>query len=1718
MTNWSLIAGGRCQGKPWRVGVAGIELSEEKTFLLDGVDWKLLTNLLPVAALQAYGGANGLHFERIGAPSFDGFDSVLLVAFNCSDKQALNLPQYVRRYLLLLEEQEITEHHRQIYSRIFAPAESAFIGQHLIRLNQPIEIPLTCLTPHKSFKGVANIFGRDDIALEDAHFAWCDQEPEVQGWLSGQWQACLMAGVIPVHVADTSVPAWFPKDCFIDGTSFANKTEVENFLDCMSWTDYQFLESRFKQFLMQGGDRPDERIYPYTTDYWLTTLTACIALDATVVRKDAPLLSVTITAYNYGRFLEQAVRSVLEQDVDSIEVLVCDNASTDDTALVMKAFESDTRVRYMRNRRNFGAGSNGYNSVWVAKGKYLVVFMADDFMNPGHIKRLLPIMENNPHVAVGYSPISWVDEHGQEIRGPRHPGHYDKEYIGERNEVADLLVYDNYITPSAAILQREALFSYWQRDMRIRGSGDWNLMIQLAEKFPDFVYTTVPGVSYRSHSAQHSAEFYQSIAPLEGHVYILEGVFNRGSEDKLKGRELEVAEHLRRRLSYYPAEKNTELGILAESLCNRLEELAKSRSKFFFSIVLTTYNRPNLLKHALESIDSQEFRDFEVILVNDCGAPVEHIFSGYTFPITYIRQGFNQGISAARNAALKLAQGSYICYLDDDDVYLPNHLKVLSECFSENPLSVVYTNADYVNERVEGSKRIELSRDKPFFHKVFDKEKLFYQNYIPVNTFSHSRSLIDSVGVFDVNLTAFEDWDMLLRLAAKYSFICIPQVTVEVHLRDAPNTGSDHLLGREAKRFGILYEEIYRRHSDLNSERTKLGRQKILQQYGLAVDVLRPTSDIRLWLEKRILSPVQQSAFDQYIQNTESVFSVTVFILDPDGNTPAVEATLSSLVTASQDLMLSPVLLTPASEQWTSFDGDVEFIDNDLVEKLNQQLQEVKTDWILVVASGDELLLSGLLMGQLELSKSTALKAICFDVIYRQEDGELGAALRPSVNLDYLLSFPAGLARNWLFNRSELLSVGGFDSSLPQAFELNAILRFINQDGLHVLGHIAEPLVIVQTPTLVNVGDERKAIEAHLQQRGYESAQLHAPNPGRYQVRYNHQQQPIVSIVLAAGKSLVQLQCCVDGLLNHTDYQKFEILFFTQPDSSKEVCDWLEQLVQMQEVKLRVIDIENGPLAEQYNQAAAHAIGDYLVFLTPQVLEFSQSWLDELLNHAQRGEVGVVGAKLLNPDGKVIHAGHILGLEGPVGSPFVGETMDAAGYMQRLQVDQNLSAVGIDCFLVHRDLFLQLDGFVTSGLCQQYLSVDFCLRVSEAGFLIVWTPHAQLIIDQDTALAPTSTEQDTMYEKWLPRLARDPAYNPNFSLSMPGGFKLADSQISWRPLESIRPTPVALVHPADLFGCGHYRVMQPFLAMKEKGLIDGAISTGLMHVTDLERYNPDTIILQRQIGDERLEAMQRMKKFSQAVKVYELDDYLPNLPLKSVHRASMPKDILRSLRQGLNFVDRFVVSTEALAEAFSGLHGEIIVMENRLPISWWQGLQTQRNQGKKPRVGWAGGSSHTGDLELIVDVVRDLADEVEWVFFGMCPEQLRPYVHEFHEGVAIDEYPAKLASLNLDLGLAPLEINLFNECKSNLRQLEYGACGIPIICTDIRPYRDGLQQGLPVTLVKNRYKDWVDAIRAHINDLDATAKLGDKLQQHVQQNWMLEGKHLEQWHAAWLGR
>lgn len=881
------------------------------------------------------------------------------------------------------------------------------------------------------------------------------------------------------------------------------------------------------------------------------------------------------------------------------------------------------------------------------------------------------------------------------------------------------------------------------------------------------------------------------------------------------------------------------------------------------------------------------------------------------------------------------------------------------------------------------------------------------------------------------------------------------------------------------------------------------------------------------WLLARQLSPTQEKLTKQYLLDSGSDQKLGVLVIDSFTSQAAINKTINSLADISDDFLNCECVVFGGQ----TVDASLLNIKHVLcsaeerVDTINDFVESSDFGWFMLVEAGSEFTRGGVATLAVELTKAQGYRAIYADEVHRYKDGSLGAALRPDFNLDYLLSFPAGMAKHWIFNREEFCAAGKFDPALEDAAELDYLLRLVQQGGFAGLGHIPEPLTISSTPLLHDNPNEIKAIERHLKDRGYESAKVTSSLPGRYHIYYNKEEKPLVSILIPTKNQLSMLRRCVESVLETTRYDNYEIIIIDNDSDEVDAKEWLSAIELLGDEKLKVLRY---PHPFNYsainNKAAEVAKGDYLLLLNNDTAIISESWLDELLNHALRPEVGIVGAKLLFPDKTVQHAGVILGLCGPAEHPFIGEPMDASGYMQRLEVDQNYSAVTAACLMIRKSVYQEVGGLDEQVFKVSYNDVDLCLKVRDSGYLIVWTPHSivlhegsvsQKSVDNLPVLKKQKRfveEQDAMYAKWLPSLARDPAYNPNFSLVQPGGFKLTDPQISWRPLMSWRPLPVVLAHPADEFGCGNYRVIQPFSALHNAEMIDGTLSIGLMHVTDLERYDPDVIILQRQIQEDRLEAMRRMKAFSKAFKVYELDDYLPNVPLKSVHRQHVPKDVLKSLRIGLGYTDRFIVSTEALAEVFAGLHNDIRVVENRLPLHWWKGLQSERRVSKRPRIGWAGGSGHTGDLEMIADVIKHFSQKVDWIFFGMCPEKIKPYVKEVHHGVSLTEYPSTLASLNLDIALAPLEDNLFNECKSNLRLLEYGACGFPVICSDIRPYRNNL----PATRVRNRFKDWVEAINMHLDDLDATARMGDELKNKVMCDWTLEGLNLENWHKAWM--
>ncbi|GMV50143.1 MAG: glycosyltransferase [Nitrospira sp.] len=228
------------------------------------------------------------------------------------------------------------------------------------------------------------------------------------------------------------------------------------------------------------------------------------------------------------------------------------------------------------------------------------------------------------------------------------------------------------------------------------------------------------------------------------------------------------------------------------------------------SVIVPTYNRPDRLRQALDSLNRQKFQDFEVIVVNDGTASVEAVVaeSDAIGRMTVVNHDHNRGLAAARNTGLRMARGTYIAYLDDDDRFLPDHLSTLVAFLERGTHRVAYTDAWRIAEREVNGVLAEVGRDQPY-GVDFDRARLFVANYIPVLCLMHHRGCLDEVGRFDESLFVHEDWDLWIRLSMRYPFARIARATAEFTWR----IDGSSMTSRDQDAFARTADLIYRKYA-----------------------------------------------------------------------------------------------------------------------------------------------------------------------------------------------------------------------------------------------------------------------------------------------------------------------------------------------------------------------------------------------------------------------------------------------------------------------------------------------------------------------------------------------------------------------------------------------------------------------------------------------------------------------------------------------------------------------------------------------------------------------------------------------------------------------------------------------------------------------------------------------------------------------------------------
>jgi GT2 family glycosyltransferase len=746
--------------------------------------------------------------------------------------------------------------------------------------------------------------------------------------------------------------------------------------------------------------------------------------------------------------------------------------------------------------------------------------------------------------------------------------------------------------------------------------------------------------------------------------------------------------------------------------------------------------------------------------------------------------------------------------------------------------------------------------------------------------------------------------------------------------------------------------------------------------------------------------------------------------------------------------------------------------------------------------------------------------------------------LKPSFDIDYLRCHDY-LGPSIVISRDALHALNGLEplgSSSVYEFILRA-WEAVGDTGFVRVPHVLFHLRWENDEQTIDWQVRRACLKAHLDRVGADAEVTAGPSNGIQHVDWSVAGCPSVCIIIATRDKPEYLIACVESILEKTNYPNFSVTIANNDSKDPDVITWLANVGNRYCGRVTVLEVPGKfNFSKIVNAAVQHAKSDFVCLMDNDTEVVHQGWLRRMVALAQRPDVGVVGPRLVSPETGVIqHAGFILGLgvTGVASSPHVSTFgMTDPGPMGRLHVTRACAAVSSSCMLVERNTFLSAGGLDESAFGVFFAAIDFCLRIRRAGLRILWTPAAtvvhfgQITIARDAVLPSERTdwstallkEREEIYTRWMKEICDDPFYHPRLSLRENNFEVDRNFSVCWDTNFNDRPRVLGIPLPG---GAGNYRVIDPFNALSDSGVIQTQylkISKGVVSLptpVEISRISPDSVIFHSGLDDACLGMLEQGRRFSSSTLwAYALDDLISQVPPKSSVKKTFTasfRDAMPRLRAALALCDRVIVSTEPLADLCRPMVPETVVVPNRLSDRW-RNLKSLRNTSIKPRIGWVGALQHQGDLELIEPVIQALHEEVYFVFMGMATDGIRPLLAEFHQPVDWDVYPEKLSSLNLDIALAPLEILPFNEAKSNLRLLEYGAVGWPVVCTDVFPYQ---QDDAPVTRVPNDPDAWIEAIRTLVADPDRRAREGDALREWVRSRYMLTD-HLDEWVRALL--
>ncbi len=360
-----------------------------------------------------------------------------------------------------------------------------------------------------------------------------------------------------------------------------------------------------------------------------------------------------------------------------------------------------------------------------------------------------------------------------------------------------------------------------------------------------------------------------------------------------------------------------------------------------------------------------------------------------------------------------------------------------------------------------------------------------------------------------------------------------------------------------------------------------------------------------------------------------------------------------------------------------------------------------------------------------------------------------------------------------VYKKKIIDEIGGFREGYNGSQDYDLVLRVMDKTGS--IYHIPKILYhwrAVHGSTASAVGAKsyayvaaKKALTDYMTRNNIDGDVSDGFWTGSYRMKRELAKMPLISILIVSSDTNA-VEKCINSIEQATNFTNYEIIIIGTGNQEDAIDKNSVHTIQYS---------GSYNISAARNLAASHAKGEYLLFLDENVKIITNDWVNVLLEHAQRPEVGAVGTKLVNSSNQILHCGITLGLgKHKVGGyPLSGFPSNIPGYFGNITIVKNCSAVTAACMMLRKDVFNEINGF-DEHLTVAFNDIDLCLKLRQKGYLIVYTPYAELyyhgLLNRDYKDAPELQklflkDVEYMREKWGKVIDEgDSYYNPNLTL------------------------------------------------------------------------------------------------------------------------------------------------------------------------------------------------------------------------------------------------------------------------------------------------------------------------------------------------------------------